>query len=134
MKYEINGKFVNIPDKEIEKNMRLLDISKDEAIEMWLEDEGYLDNEEQNALCEKAKDARITATIHKAQATDKPKTKKPKVEKEDKPKEELIAKLLEMLGECATDVETITKNKLIRFKYGEEIFEFNLIRKNKNKL
>ena len=36
MKYTLpNGKNVNIPDKEIEKNMKLLEISKEEAVEMW---------------------------------------------------------------------------------------------------
>ena len=93
-------------------------------------------DEEQEELCQKAKDNRITATIHKAKTNDvKPKaTKKEKVVKEDEVKAELITKLVEMLEECATDIETITKNKLIRFKFGEEVFEFNLIRKNKNKL
>ena len=78
MKYTLpNGKSVNIPDKEIEKNMKLLEISKDEAVEMWLEDEGYLDNEEQNELDEKAKKVRID---HGASAVDKT------VKKEKKPR------------------------------------------------
>ena len=46
MLYELpNGKKVKIPDVEIEKSMKALELTKDEAIEMWLEDEGYLDNE-----------------------------------------------------------------------------------------
>ena len=136
MKYTINDKVINIPDKEIKKNMDILNLTEEEAVEMWLEDEGYLENEEQEELCQKAKDNRITATIHKAKTNDvKPKaTKKEKVVKEDEVKAELIAKLMEMLEDCATDIETITKNKLIRFKFGDEVFEFNLIRKNKNKL
>ena len=65
MKYTLpNGKNVNIPDKEIEKNMKLLEISKEDAIEMWLEDEGYLDNEEQNELDEKAKKVITLFTFH----------------------------------------------------------------------
>ena len=43
----VNGKSVNIPDKEIESYMRSLDLTKEQAIEMWLDDEGYTDNEEQ---------------------------------------------------------------------------------------
>ena len=45
-----NGKSVNIPDKEIESYMRSLDLTKEQAIEMWLDDEGYTDNEEQLEL------------------------------------------------------------------------------------
>ena len=66
MRYEFNGKMLNIPDEEINKAMKNLDISKEEAIEMWLEDEGYLENEEQENLCRLAKENKITATIHKA--------------------------------------------------------------------
>ena len=45
MKYNLNGKIINISDAELAKNMKALDISKDEAIQMFLEDEGYLENE-----------------------------------------------------------------------------------------
>ena len=39
MKYTLkNGKVVNIPDKEIEQSMKVLELTKEEAIEMWLED------------------------------------------------------------------------------------------------
>ena len=55
MKYNFNGKVLNIPDAEIEKNMKALEISRDEAIEMWLDDNDYIENEEAEALTEKAK-------------------------------------------------------------------------------
>ncbi len=45
MRYDFNGKTINIPDAELEKSMKLLGLSKEEAIEMYLEDEGYLENE-----------------------------------------------------------------------------------------
>ena len=64
------GKNVRIPDGEISKFMSNHGISKEDAIQMWLEDEGYLENEEQEALCQKAKENRITATIHEASAKD----------------------------------------------------------------
>ena len=68
MIYELpNGKKIRIPDEEIKANMRL-GISEAEAIQLWLEDEGYEENEEQNELDKKAKDNRITATIHQARA------------------------------------------------------------------
>jgi hypothetical protein len=76
MKYTLDsGKVVNIPDKEIEKNMKLLEISQEEAVEMWLEDEGYLDNEEQIELDTKAKQVKID---HGASAVDKTQKKEKK--------------------------------------------------------
>mgnify|MGYP007092165276 CR=1 FL=1 len=43
---EINGKNKIISEEWITKNMEVLDITRDEAIQMWLEDEGYEVNEE----------------------------------------------------------------------------------------
>ena len=46
MKYTLeNGKVVNIPDNEIEYNMKTLELSKEEAIDLWLEDNDYQVNE-----------------------------------------------------------------------------------------
>ena len=55
MTYNLNGKNIRIPDAEIDKSMKLLRISHDEAVQMWLEDEGYLENEVVEELTEKAK-------------------------------------------------------------------------------
>ena len=45
MNYNLNGKNIRIPDADIERSMKILKISHDEAIQLWLEDEGYLENE-----------------------------------------------------------------------------------------
>lgn len=55
MKYKFNGKEINIPDGDIKKLMTSLDIPKDEAIEVWLDDNNYTDNEEAEAMTQKAK-------------------------------------------------------------------------------
>ena len=55
MKYDFNGKILNIPDKDIENSMKLLEISKEEAIKMWLDDNDYTTNEVVEELTEKAK-------------------------------------------------------------------------------
>ena len=44
MTIEVNGKSVHIPDAEIANSMAKLDLSKDEAIQMWLEDNDYCEN------------------------------------------------------------------------------------------
>ena len=56
MKYNFNDKEINIPDGDIKKLMSSLDIPKDEAIEVWLDDHDYTDNEEAEAMTKKAKE------------------------------------------------------------------------------
>ena len=43
MKYNFNGKEINIPDNDIKKLMSSLDITKAEAIDTWLDDHDYID-------------------------------------------------------------------------------------------
>lgn len=58
MKYNFNGKEINIPDNDIKKLMSSLDITKAEAIDTWLDDHDYIDNAEAEAMTEKAKQNR----------------------------------------------------------------------------
>ena len=133
MRYTLeNGKTVNIPDKEIEMSMKNLELTKDEAIEMWLEDEGYLDNEEQLDLEKKVKDSGVMRTVHQAQAVDKrTKEKAVRERKADPTKSELINGLVEHLEMFAKNVQITKKDKLIEFDLGEEHFKLDLIRQNK---
>lgn len=127
MRYTLeNGKSVNIPDAEIEKNMKLLEISKEDAIEMWLEDEGYLDNEEQNELDEKAKKVKIN---HGASAIDKTqKEKKPRQKVASDEKQALFTEILNTLtGVYGENVKIEKENKLILVKVGEKCFKVDLI-------
>ena len=123
MKYNFNGKQINIPDKEIKKSMELLELTEEEAIEMWLEDEGYLDNEEQIELTQKAKESGILSTIHgaKAEKVEK-KEKKPKTVKISEEKQELFKIILENLQENFENVEVLNQNKLISIKINDKIF------------
>lgn len=124
-----NGKIKQVPSADVEHLMRTLKISQEEAVQVWLEDEGLLHNEEQEELCQKAKDNRITATIHQAKAEYKPKTQRERVVKEDPTKEgiiQAIAKLLPSLN--AKDVNIEKKGKLITFKIGADTFKVDLIR------
>ena len=132
--YELGKRKIKIPDTDIERSMKILGITKDEAIQVWLEDEGYLENEEQEELEAKAKKNRITATIHQASAKDPAKkTQKERVRKEDPTKELIIAKTAEFLKDYAENVTITNIGKLISFKIGEDDYEFNLIRKRKPK-
>lgn len=134
MKYTLeSGRVVNIPDAEIEKNAKLLDITKDEAVEMWLEDNEYLENEEQTALDTKAKSVKIQ---HGASAEKKErKPAKDRVVKVSDEKKALFDTILRNLDRCVTDNFELTKenitilkeNKLIQAKIGDKIFKIDII-------
>ncbi|WP_300939641.1 hypothetical protein [Bacteroides acidifaciens] len=130
----MNGKNINIPDADIERSMKSLELTKEEAIQMWLEDEGYLENEEQEALEKKAKDNRITATIHQASAKDpRKKTQKERVRKENPTKEMVIREIAALLPKFAEDIEVLNVGKLISFRIGDEKYEIDLKQKRKPK-
>lgn len=134
MKYNLNGKNINISDADIERSMKSLELTKEEAIQMWLEDEGYLENEEQEELERKAKENRITATIHQATTKDpRKKTQKERVRKENPTKEMVIREIAALLPKFAEDVEVLNVGKLISFRIGEEKYEIDLKQKRKPK-
>ena len=134
MNYNFNGKNIRIPDAEIQLNMEKLHMTKEEAIQVWLEDEGYLENEEQEELCRKAKENRITATIHEASAINKKKTQRERVRKENPIKEMVIAELAKILPNFgAENVQVLNIGKLISFTIGENTYEIDLKQKRKPK-
>lgn len=127
MKYTLpTGKTVNIPDKEIEQSMKALDLTREEAIEMYLEDEGYLDNDEQIELNEKAKKVKID---HQASAIDKTEKKEKKVRevKVSDEKQSLFAEIVTNLAENGRNYQILKENKLISVQIGEKIFKIDLI-------
>lgn len=127
MKYTLpTGKTINIPDKEIEQSMKALDLTKEEAIEMYLEDEGYLDNDEQIELNEKAKKVKID---HQASAIDKTEKKEKKIRevKVSDEKQSLFAEIVENLAENGRNYQILKENKLISVQIGEKIFKIDLI-------
>lgn len=133
MRYNFNGKMINIPDDEIAKAMKNLDLTKEQAIEMWLEDEGYLDNAEQIALCQVAKDNRITQVIHGTHEKPRKKSEKPKTVKISPEKLLLFIQIQEMLEENYENVEILKENKLISVETNGKILKIDLIEQRKAK-
>ena len=137
MRYDFNGKMVNIPDQEIEKAMKNLNLTKDEAIEMWLEDEGYIDNPEQLELCQKAKDNKITATIHQASGDRPKKQSKPKTVKVSDEKQALFTLLEVTLDDYCKEMggqrTILNPNKLIQVELNGKTFKIDLIEQRKPK-
>lgn len=82
MKYQFGKKVLNIPDAEIEQSMKSLDISKEEAIQMWLDDNDYTSNEEQEELDKKAAKAHVNKNARGEKKESKPRPpRKPNDEK-----------------------------------------------------
>ena len=132
MTYDFNGKKIRISDSEIENLVKGLNISKEQAIQIWLEDEGYLENEEQNSLDKKAKESKITATVHQAKS-DNRKERKPRERKPDEEKEKIISNLAKFLENSTENVKITNISKIIEFDIGENHYKLDLVRQRKPK-
>lgn len=128
--YEVtleNGKQVKIATSWVEKTTKLLDTDTEDVILMWLEDNDYLENEEQEELDKTAKANKV-----KLVATDKAKKKTPR-ERVAKPQPEkeflisLLAKALE--NEDISDLKIENKAKLITFSYKNHDYKLDLVQK-----
>lgn len=133
MVYEFKGKKIRIPDEEIKKNMKILDLTEDEAIQMYLEDEGYLENEEVEELSKKAKENKTDKIV----ATDKtkPRAKSTREPKENPVKEGIIAGIAEFLATNSNivDIKIENKAKLITFRVENREFKLDLVEKRQKK-
>lgn len=145
MKYTFsyNGgtKTVNIDDAWIKKQCHLLGISKREAIEMWLSDEGYVENDTVRELTERATQNKCGVVG----ASTKPR-KKPE-RKPDYVKRAVIQTLKESLEEVANfinedgsdlapvphDIEVTNIERVISFTIGDDKYEVTLSKKRKPK-
>lgn len=127
MKYKLeNGKEVNIPDEEIRNNMKILELTEEEAIEMWLDDNDYTENEEVEKLTKKAKENGIKIRGE----SDAPKAKRVVERKADPVKEDIIAKIAKCLQEevNADRVKVTNVGKIIEFDLNGEHYKVDLIR------
>ena len=131
--YELDENvFVKIPQDEIDRIVKGLGVSEDDACWIWCEDNGKIDNDEQNELDKKAKDNRITATIHQARA-ETTKERKKVERKPDPTKESIISTLAESLADMVENVKIVNIGKLIEFDFQGEHYKLDLIRQRKPK-
>ena len=122
-------KGVNIPNEWIDKQCEILDISIDEAVNMYLADVGAVDNEEQNALDEKAKKVKVK---HGAESVKERK----KVERKREPNElkrELISLIASSLDGSVENLKISNVEKYIDFSMGDRTFTINLVEHRKPK-
>lgn len=125
MKYTLNDKTIIIPDKELDKLVSTLDISMADAIDLWLDDNGYKVNEIAQELDEKAKKAGIE---HETVQKPRKKSEKPREKKVSDEKKTLFNGILNNLKSIYQEKVTIlNENKLISVKIGEKTFKIDII-------
>lgn len=126
MKYNYNGKNINIPDKDIQNFMSTLDLTEEEAINMWLDDNDYTTNETVEELTKKAKTNKTDKIVVQSKV-DKVKTeRKPK---ENPLKSAIIQYLYEYLAQNPTLLNVNIENptKTIDFIAENKHFSLNLV-------
>lgn len=127
-----NGKQYKVDRKWVDKSMKNLDTDIEDVLLMWLEDNEYLVNDEQEELDKQAKGKVKLVATNEEKA--KKKTPKERVQKENPTKEliiQAIAKALETLD--TTDIIIENKTKIITFTMNNEQFKVDLVQKRKNK-
>ena len=125
MLYNFNGMSVSIPDAEIDNLVDNLDLTMEEAIDLYLTDHNYKKNKEQEELNEKAKDIKAANIVQAGH--DKPKEKVARTKKIDENKRELFNSIISQLADVE-DLEIITTDKLVKFKYNGEEYKLDLIK------
>lgn len=127
-------KTINIPDATIKEYEKCFELSTEEAIKMYLEEEGYLDNAELDELEEKAEKNKVSVRGEAKSKTERKKTSKPKVVKVSDTKKELFSKISQFLIDTfGENAEILKENKLIQVKIGEDMFKIDIIQQRKPK-
>lgn len=132
MKYTLkNGRSIVIPDKEIDKLVSSLEISIEDAIDLWLDDNNIETNEIAEELDEKASKVHIERDI--IQKSSKKERKKPEIKISSEKQQlfnEILTNLTEIYGE---NVKILNENKLISIKIGNLSFKVDIIQQRPSK-
>lgn len=126
---EINGKIVKIPMPDIVNYMQKLELTQDEAIELWLTDNDYMDNEEVDRLSKQAKENKVNIRAESGE-----RKKREVVKKENPTKEGIIqevAATLEKIG--AVNIKITNISKLIEFEKDGNSYKLDLVQKRQPK-
>lgn len=132
MKYNFKGKEINIPDDEVQKLMETLELTEQEAIDTWLDDNDYTTNEEVERLTKKAKENKADKLVVRSKAENQ------KATRERKPNETkalIIAEIYQKLAEIEgiSNIKVENKEKLITFSLNNNNYKLDLIQKRAEK-
>lgn len=131
MVYDFNGKSIVIPDKEIENLKNKLELSENDAIDLWLCDNGYEIDEEQENLDNSAKKVKIDKEIVQNKSK---KERKPVEKKVSDEKKALFSEILSDLEDVyRNSVTVLNENKLIEVKINEKTFKIDVIEQRPRK-
>ena len=122
MKYEVNGKTVNIPDKDIENFQSKYSLSQDEAIQLWLEDNDYLENEIVNELVEKTKGQRHY------EKSDKERKKSTRERKVDEEKKRVLLDMKTLIEGLGGNITAVKNEAEFSYTFGENFYTVKLIK------
>ena len=142
--YEIKGnvieitmdsdKVVKVGKVYIDRCIEKLNIDMEDALLTWLEDEGYMENPDQQELCDLAKENKSHKVVNaKVEKEPTKKTQKERVKKENPTKEMIIQEIAKILPNFATDVNIENAGKIITFTVGNGNFKIDLTQKRKPK-
>lgn len=132
MEIKVNNKVVKIPQKEIDNLMKTLELTEQEAIETWLDDNDYTTNEQVEELTKKAKANGTTKIGARVNVENK------KVERERKAnptKALIIDQLWQKLAEIEhiSNLKVENKEKLITFSLNGNDYKLDLVQKRAKK-
>jgi len=133
MEIKVNNKVVKIPQKEIDNLMKTLELTEQEAIQTWLDDNDYTTNEVVEELTKKAKENKTTL-INKARENAENK-KTTRERKENPTKALIIAEIFNKLAEIEgiSQLKIENKEKLVTFSLNGNEYKLDLVQKRAKK-
>ena len=128
--YEItldNDKVVKVSAKWVNNSMKSLETDLEDVLLMWLEDNDYIVNEEQDNLDKVAKKTKVKVDID----TSKKKTPRERTQKPQPEKEFLITNFQELLWALpgVNNIVCENKAKIITFDYKGNSYKLDLVQK-----
>ena len=132
MEIKVNNKVVKIPQKEIDNLMKTLELTEQEAIETWLDDNDYTTNEQVEELTKKAKANGTTKISARVNVENK---KVERERKENPTKALIIDQLWQKLAEIEhiSNLKVENKEKLITFSLNGNDYKLDLVQKRAKK-
>ena len=132
MEIKVNNKVVKIPQKELDNLMKTLELTEQEAIETWLDDNDYTTNEQVEELTKKAKANGTTKIGARVNVENK---KVERARKANPTKALIIDQLWQKLAEIEhiSNLKIENKATLIPFSLNGNDYKIDLIQKRKSK-
>lgn len=118
---------MNEKEKTIQKYMKSLDISREEAEQLWEDDHSDYESEEMKKMAEGAKQ------IKRYEQSEKERKKSTRERKVDETKGRLIGEVKELLEKLGANVQEVKTETEIKFAFENEDYTFKLTKHRKPK-